>query len=458
MSHAVWSWVPLVAVVAVGGGAVAAPARSSTEALRIELKEWRLGNGLRVIYSPHRRVPAVTVQVWYHVGSKDEASRVRGLAHLFEHMMFKGSLHVPPEQHARLVQALGGENNAFTTEDLTAYHNTLPRQYLQFALRLEAERMRSLHLTPKTIRSEREVVKEEKRMRLENNPIARALEAIRALAYTVHPYSWTPAGDIPQLNRVTLEQCRSFYNTYYTPQNATLVVVGDVDEAEVRQEVQRSFGAIAAGMPPARITAVEPPQTALREQRPSWPSQLKVVLGAYHIPEAKHDDIPALKVLSAILSAGRTSRLNQALVRKGKLAVAAASFVQVQENPGLLMIYGVGLPSHDAAKIRETLLSEVERLASAPVAARELVKVRNQLATSHLAHLDTLNGLADRIGTSVTIYGDPRAFLGDVARLDRVSAADVRRVARTYLRRTNLSLVTLDTSATPPAAQRGGQP
>jgi zinc protease len=456
MSHARWSWVPL-AMAALGGVAVAAP-RPTTEALRIDLKEWRLPNGLQVLYSPHRRVPAVTVQVWYRVGSKDEPSAVRGMAHLFEHMMFKGSRRVPPEQHARLIQALGGENNAFTSEDVTAYHNTVPRQYLKFALSLEAERMRSLHLTPKTITSEREVVKEEKRMRLENNPIARALEAIRALAYTIHPYSWTPAGDIPQLNRVTLEKCQSFYNTYYTPQNATLVVVGDVDEAEVRQAVQRSFGAIAPGKPPARSAIVEPPQTGLREQHPSWPSQLKVVLGAYHIPEAKHADIPALKVLSAILSAGRTSRLNQALVRKGKLAVSAGGFVQAQEHPGLLMIYGVGLPTHDATKIRETLISEVERLATTAVAAKELAKVRNQLATSHLAHLETLDGLADRIGTSATIYGNPRAFLGDVARLDRVNAADVKRVAATYLRRTNLTLVILDSAGKRPTAERGGRP
>jgi zinc protease len=443
-----------VALALLAPPALAAPRAETGSKLQVELKEWRLANGLRVIYSPHRRVPAVSVQVWYHVGSKDEPSRMRGLAHLFEHMMFKGSRQVPPEQHARLVQALGGENNAFTTEDITAYHNTLPRQYLDFALLLEAERMRQLHLTAETIKSEREVVKEEKRMRLENNPIGRALEAIQALAYTKHPYAWTAAGDIPQLNRVTLEECRRFYDTYYGPQNATLVVVGDVDEAEVRQAVERRLGALPRGKEPPRVATVEPPQTALRDRLADWPSQLKVVLGAYHIPAAAHSDVPALKVLSAVLAAGRSSRLNQALVRKGKLALAAGGFVQAQEHPGLFYVYGVGLPSHDAGKIKEALLAEVERLATAAVRNKELAKVRNQLATANLARLETLGGLAHQIGVSTYLYGDPRAFLSEVERLDKVSAADVQRVARAYLVRTNLSLVLID----PKPAAKGGQP
>jgi zinc protease len=336
---------------------------------------------------------------------------------------------------------------------VTAYFDTLPRQYLDFALLLEAERMRQLHLSPETIKSEREVVKEEKRMRLENNPIGRALEAIQALAYTQHPYAWSPAGDIPQLNRVTLEECQRFYDTYYGPQNATVVVVGDVDEAEVRRSVERRFGGLARGKEPPRVAIVEPPQTATRDRLADWPSQLKVVLGAYHIPAAAHADLPALKVVSALLAAGRSSRLNQALVRKGKLALAAGGFVQAQEQPGLFYVYGVGLPSHDAGKIKEALLAEVDRLATAAVQAKELAKVRNQLATANLTRLETLGGLAYQIGMSTYVYGDPRAFLSEVQRIDKVSAADVQRVARAYLARTNLSLVLID-----PKPTKGGQP
>ncbi len=413
--------------------------------VKVELKEWRLKNGLRVLFSPMRQVPGVNVQVWYHVGSKDEGRTVRGIAHLFEHMMFKGSRHVPPEQHARMVAAVGGSDNAFTTQDVTVYHSTVPKPYLDFALKLEAERMRHLHLTEHTIKSEREVVKEEKRMRLENSPIGRALEAIHALAYTRHPYSWTPAGDLPDLNRVTVAMCKSFYGTYYVPANAALVVVGDTSEAEVRASALRHFAAIPSAKEPPRVQLVEPPQTSYREQVASWPSQLNVVLGAYHVPEARSKETATLRVISALLSAGASSRLNQALVRKGKLAVAAGGFLQSLEHPGLLFIYALGLPSHDLAKMKEQLLAEVDRLAQEPVAAKELRKVKNQLATSALTRLRTMSGLAHEIGRSLVIDGDARAFQDEAKQIDAVSAAEVQRVARTHLARQNLSVILLGT-------------
>jgi len=419
------------------GEAIAAPAP------KVEIKEWRLQNGLRVLYAPMHQVPGVNIQVWYHVGSKDEARTVRGIAHLFEHMMFKGSRHVPPEQHARMIAAVGGTDNAYTAQDVTVYHNTVPKKYLDFVLRLEAERMRNLHVTEQTIRSEREVVKEEKRLRLENSPIGRTLEAIHALAFTNHPYAWTPAGDIPDLNRVTVAMCKSFYDTYYTPANAALIVVGDVSEAEVRAAVERRFGGIPGGKEPPRVQIVEPPQTRYREQTADWPSQLAVVLGAYHVPEAKSKDTATLRVISALLSAGASSRLNQALVRRAKLAVAAGGFLQSQEHPGLLFIYAVGLPNHDLAKMKETLLSEVDRLGREPCAAKELAKVKNQLATSSLSRLRTMSGLAHEIGESLMLAHDPRAFLDEARQIDAVSLADVQRVAKQVLQRQNLSLILL---------------
>lgn len=437
--------VALAAVMAMGasqvhGAARAAPVKDSPQ---VTLKEWSLENGLRVIFASRQQVPAVTVQVWYHVGSKNERPGIRGMAHLFEHMMFKGSERVPPEQHARLISSIGGSNNAFTAEDVTAYHNTVPRQYLDFAMQLEAERMRNLHLTGYTIQSEREVVKEEKRMRMENSPIGRALEAIHALAYVQHPYAWTPAGSIEDLNQVTVEMCRKFYRTYYVPNNATLVVAGDVTEEQVRAAAERQFGSIPRGPDPVPVSIIEPPQTAMRVKNADWSSRLGVVLGAYHAPDARSDDEPALEVASAVLSAGQSSRLNQALVRRAKTAVAAGGFLKSQEHPGLFFIYAVGLPSHDLQTMRKGLLDEVDRLARAGVTAPELLKAKNQLATSALTQLRTIDGLANQIGMSVYLYHNPRAFLERAARFDRVSAADVQRVAQRYLRQENLSLVVL---------------
>ena len=413
------------------------------DGLKIKITEWTLPNGMKVLYSPMRKVPVVTVQVWYHAGSKDEKVGIRGIAHMFEHMMFKGSKRVAPEDHARHLSGIGGSVNAFTTDDVTAYHNTLPKQYMEFAMKLEAERMRALHLTDSTITSEREVVKEEKRARMENSPIGRALETIHDMAFTKHPYAWTPAGVIKDLNAIDRAACQKFYDTYYVPNNSTLVVVGDVDEATVRAAAQRQFGGIARGKVPPRSKVIEPPQTALRQRDANWPSQLTVVLGAYHIPDANHADIPALKVMSTILSAGQSSRMYQTLVRQGKMALAAGGFVRAMEHPGVLYIYSVGLPSHDLERMEKALLAEVEKVAAAGVTKEELTKAKNQISTGRLQGLKTVNGLATAVGISTYVRGDPRAFLKDVALLDKVTSDDIKRVASAYLKRGNLNLIRL---------------
>ena len=443
----------LIVILLLCAGASDASASART-APKVEITQFKLKNGLRVIHAPMRRVPAVTVQLWYHAGSKDERRGIRGVAHMFEHMMFKGSKRVKPEAHARMLGAIGGMINAYTTADVTVYFNTVPTQYMGFAMELEAERMRNLTLTDATIKSEREVVKEEKRMRLDNNPIGRAVEAIWDMAYTKHPYAWTPAGDMADLDAITMAQCQAFYERYYTVQNATLVVVGDVSAAQVKAVAEEKFGSLPRGAAPPRVEVREPPQTALRRKVADWPSQLNVVLGAYHVPGTRHADIPALEVLSAILSRGRSARLNQALVRKGKLSLYAGGFLRDQEHPGLMMIYAVGLPAHDLARMEQALLQEVEKVATDGVTEDELRKAKSQLSTGLLAALRTPAGVARQLGMSALMRGDPAHFLGDVQRLDAVTGADVKRVAATYLKRDNLSLLLLGkqrTAAAKPA-------
>src|SRR5215471_4683736 len=244
-----------------GAGAVTPKA---VAAPKLDVKTWELANGLRVLFLADHKAPIATVQVFYHVGSKDEHVGIRGVAHMFEHMMFKGSEHVAPEEHARLLKEVGGQVNAYTTEDLTAYHDTVPPSYVGFALELEAERMRQLKLFPGTVDSERHVVEEEKRLRIDNDPIGKAIEKFRALAYTKHPYNWTPIGTIEDLETVTPAVCQRFYDTYYQPNNATLVVVGDVDEKTVHDLVDETLGALPRGPEPPRAHAEEPPQTATR--------------------------------------------------------------------------------------------------------------------------------------------------------------------------------------------------
>jgi zinc protease len=409
----------------------------------LEVKVFTLTNGLEVLFLADHEAPVATVHVFYHVGSKDEQVGTRGVAHMFEHMMFKGSAHVPPEEHARMLKEVGGTVNAFTTEDVTAYHQTVPPSYVEFAIKLEAERMRELKLFPATVDSERKVVIEEKRLRIDNHPIGKAIEVFRGLAYTRHPYRWTAAGVIEDLERVKPEDCQRFYDTYYQPNNATLIVVGDVEEADVRRAAERHFGRLPRGPEPPRAYPVEPPQTERRTATVAMEVNLPVIVGGYHIPRAGHPDIPALEVLAAILSAGESSRLNRRLVRKDKLAVVAGGLVEDMELGGLFIVYGGHLPDKDQGKVRRALMDEVARVRRAPVTAAELAKAKNQLAAGYIYGLESAEGIAQQLGQARYVEGDWRRFLDGARRYAAVTAADVLRVAGAYLGDRNLTEVNL---------------
>jgi zinc protease len=431
----------LVGVVLTSTWSAPATAKSSRD--RPDVHEWELPNGLKVLFLADHKAPLATVQVFYHVGSKDEHVGNRGVAHMFEHLMFKGSVHVPPEEHARLLKEVGGQVNAFTTEDVTAFHQTVPPTTVDFAMRLEAERMRGLRLFPATVDSERKVVEEEKRLRIDNNPVGQAIEKFRALAYTKHPYSWTAAGTLEDLERIRPADCQAFYDTYYRPNNATLIVVGDVDEAQVRKSAEAHFGSIPRGPEPPRVTIEEPEQTAPRSAILTLDVSLPVIVGGYHIPRASDPDVPALEVLASILSAGESSRLYRRLVRKDKMAIAAGGLAEVMEHAGLFIVYVAHLPDKDQALIRRTLSDEVARVRTAPVTARELEKARNQLGAAYLFGLESVDGVARELGLAEILRGDWRRFLDGAGRYAGVTVADVRRVAERYLVDRNLTLVTL---------------
>jgi zinc protease len=424
-------------------GAAGAAAGRPFVAPRPDIKTWRLDNGLEVLLLEQHRAPIATVQVFYHVGSKDEHPGIRGIAHMFEHMMFKGTEHVPPEEHARLLKEVGGVVNAFTVEDVTGYHDTVPPSYVDFALELEAERMRHLKLLPSTVDSERRVVMEEKRLRVDNDPLGRAFEALRAAAFRVHPYRWTAGGTMEDLERITVADCQRFYDTFYQPNNATLVVVGDVREAEVRAAVDRRFGPVPRGPDPPRPTAVEPPQTAPRPETVTMTVELPMVIGGYHLPPAGSDDQAALSVLSAILSSGDSSRLNRRLVRKDKLAVGAGGLVQPMEDSGLFVVYAIHLPDRDQGKVRAALVDEIARVRRQEVGPAELRKAKNVLAAEDIYRLETVDGIALDLGQTRYIERDWRRFLDQASRVMAVTAADVKRVAGTYLRDDNYTVVSL---------------
>jgi zinc protease len=417
--------------------------RAAPPVPKLEVKAWQLANGLHVLLVEDHKAPIAAVQVFYHVGSKNERPGIRGIAHMFEHMMFKGTEHVPPEAHARLLKEVGGVANAFTTEDVTGYHETVPPSYVGFALQLEADRMRHLKLFPSTVNSERQVVMEEKRLRVDNDPIGKALELFRATAYTRHPYQWTAIGTMEDLQRITPADCQHFYDTYYQPNNATLIIVGDVQETEARRLVEAHFAAIPRAPEPPREAPPEPPQTAPRDKTLAVPVELPVVIGGYHIPAARHDDVAPLNVLSSILSDGESSRMYQRLVRRDKLALAAGGLVQALEDPGLFLVFAAHLPDRDQRQVREALLDEIARVRRDGVTAAELEKAKNQLAAQYTYRLETVDGVATQLGVAQYVEGDYRRFLDEAARALAVTADDVKRVATTYLVDTNLTTVSV---------------
>jgi zinc protease len=454
--------ITLLALVAITLALVAAPpavpralaAKPATHASvvpKLDIKTWSLANGLEVLFLADHKAPIATVQIFYHVGSKDEHVGIRGVAHMFEHMMFKGSERVPPEDHARLLKEVGGQVNAFTTEDITAYHDTVPPSYVGFAMELEAERMRHLKLFPETVDSERKVVEEEKRLRVDNNPIGKAIERFRALAYTKHPYAWTAIGTIEDLDKVTPEDCQKFYDAYYQPNNATLIVVGDVNEAEVRKLVDAHFGPVPRGPEPPRHKIEEPAQTETRRDTLAIEVQVPVVVAGWHIPRAADPDVPALEVLASVLSGGESSRLHQRLVRKDKLAIAAGGLVESMEDSGLFLAYAAFLPVRPAAQVRQAIYDELARVRTGPVSAEELDKAKNQAVAGYTFGLQTVDGVAVELGRNQYVEGDWREFAKSTARTMAVTAADLTRVARKYLVDTNLTELTLQAGAPPGA-------
>jgi zinc protease len=411
------------------------------------VETWELPNGMKVAYLGVHTAPVVTVQVWYHVGSKDEPRDRRGSAHMFEHMMFKGTERIRPEDHARHINRVGGYVNAATSEDATWYINVLPAQYLDFALKLEAERMRGLLFRRDMVDTEREVVKEEIRQQL-NNPITKGLLAFFEVAYTRHPYAWTAGGTIEDLDRTSVEDLRRFYDTYYVPNNAMLVVVGDVTREQVAAAAKARFAAIERGAEPPRPAreAVEPAQRGAR-RHVAEAGQVGIVLAGYKIPEAQHDDIYALQVLSLILGAGDSSRLNRRLVRADRVAVQAGSQALVREDPGLFALFAAYLQPDAGAAVEKNLLDEVSRIRKTPPGARELRKAKNQIQSMFVFGLEGVAGLAEQIGTSWILTGDPGQFLRDLERYEQVTAADVQRVAQEYLDPAGLTVVVVPTAA-----------
>lgn len=456
------------AAVAHDGEPQAPPAAAQTAATRtpaapttvppIAYTERTLPNGLRVYAIRDTSTANVAVQVWYDVGSKDDPAGRSGFAHMFEHLMFKGTRNLVDEQMDRLTEDVGGFNNASTADDYTNYFEVVPANHLQRILFAEADRMASLVVDPKIFESEREVVKEELRSRVLAQPFGKLFYVYRPMAaYTVHPYARPGIGSIEDLDAATIDDIRAFHATYYRPDNAVMVVAGNFDPAQLDAWVDQYFAPIARpNREIPRVTVTEPEAKAPRSftvYEPNTP--LPAVLVNYPLPPANHPDAAALTVLDTIMAGGQNSRLYQSLVYRDQLSVQAASFFDARQSTGLFSLYAIMAGGKTATEGEAALRREVARLRDAPVSEAELAEARNELLTEAIASRQTAVGKAFQLAEAVVVNRDPRAADANIAALAKVTAADVQRVARAYLTDARSSAVRYNPAEAAPAGQTG---
>jgi zinc protease len=417
-------------------------------ALRVE--KTVLDNGLTVLLLPDSTTPVVSFQMWVQVGSRDE-TRFTGLAHLFEHMMFKGSKHLAPEEHARLIQSRGGEVNAYTTNDRTVYFENVPSEALPLVIELEAERLAHLDISEETLASEREVVIEERRMRIDDRPNGRAIEALYATVFQAHPYRWPVIGWPSDLEAMTIEACREFFDTYYAPNNIVIVIVGDFEPGETLARIERSFGALAPAEIPRNPTR-EPPQRGERRAMVHHEVRSPLLAIAWPAPPAGDADANALDVASLVLSAGRSSRLYRRLVRDEQQALGAHGGYLELEDAGLFSAFAVVRPDGDIDRVESLLLEEIGKLSEEPISEAELEKAKRQLEVDLVNGLATNSALASRIASETVLFGRVRGLDERLEGIRAVTAADVQRVAREHLVDERRSVIRV---VAPPGAGEG---
>jgi zinc protease len=438
--------------------ALTAPAEAA-DALKVtpptlQITPHNLANGLQVLLYEDHSAPVVNVQLWYHVGSKDEKKGRSGFAHLFEHIMFKGSENIPLEGFKNLISSVGGRYNGTTDFDRTLYFETIPANYLERILWMEADRMRALDVSEENFKSERDVVKEERRLRVDNPPFGRLFGVVLDKTYTTHPYRILPIGSMADLDAATLQDVRDFHSTYYVPNNATVVISGDFDPAQTMKWVETYFGPIPQGKPIPRDIPKEPAQTAERRTTDYHPNTpLPAVMFIYHVPQAGHPETYALEVASNILSGGESSRLYKRMVYDKQMALQAGGQTVLLEDPGVFFFFSILQSGQKPEDAEKELQAEVDRLKSEPVSAEELAKARNQLIAGLIFGRQTDEDKASAIGYAAVILGDVSLVNRQLALYQKVTAEDVQHAARAYFGSENRTVVYMLPEAMRPGAK-----
>ena len=405
----------------------------SEAGLKENVFETVLPNGLKVILLENHKAPLVTFQVWYRVGSRNEAWGKTGLSHMLEHMMFKGTEKIGPEEFSRIIQENGGNDNAFTSHDYTAYFENLSADRVQVAIDLEADRMQNLVLREEDFRTERMVVMEERRLRTEDNPQAVLIEQTMATAFEIHPYHWPIIGWMEDIARFTLEDLKTHYRTYYKPFNALLVVAGDFKKEELFPRIEKAFGSYPKGMAPNQEKDKDPTQIGERRILVKKEAQLPSLVMGYHVPNLREEDSYVLEVIATLLSGGKSSRLYQSLVREKRLVLSAdADHSLISRDPNLFTLSADLLPGKEVAEVEKAFDQEIERLQRERVGDQELEKAKNQIEASFIFGQDSIFNQAMLLAHH-EIAISWKAIDDYIPSIRKVTPEDIQRVAKKYL-------------------------
>jgi zinc protease len=422
---------------------------------QIKYDTYTLANGLTVVLSEDHTTPIVTVNLWYHVGSANERAHHSGFAHLFEHMMFEGSAHVQKSEHSQLIERAGGTENAYTTEDRTVYFETVPSNRLNLGLWLEADRMRSLAVNQANFENQRQTVKEERRLRMDNQPYSKAFQDALIAPFdstTCFAYAHTVIGDMADLDSAKVEDVQAFFNLYYAPNNAVLTVVGDFDPTQARRLIQQYYGDIPQVNAPATVSCQYQYGTGQRRMDVTDNNaNLPAVVLIYKAPPDRDADTPALDLLISVLGNGESSRLNRALVRETRTAVTAAGGSQNHRIAGVALVYAIDNQGVPPARVDSQLSAMVEQVRNDTVTTAELVKAKNQYRSDAIRSRQTTMGVAEALQSALWFDGSLDEVNQDVARHLAVTATDLQRVARKYLDPANRLVLIVN-----PPAKSGG--
>ncbi len=401
-----------------------------------------LENGLKVLMAPDHEAPVAEVQVWYHVGSKDEQPGRTGFAHLFEHLMFDGTRNLAPNEFSNYIVRAGGMDNAYTTEDATVFWETIPSVDLPVALWLEADRMRNLEITDSTFKNEREVVEEERRQRFDNQPYGNVVETLYAHAFTVSPYRHMPIGSMEDLQHASLEDVQSFYDTYYVPENATLVLTGNFDEEQARKDVEQYFGPLRGNDRPLRRDyAQEPSQTSEQVVTLRQQVALPAFVEGYHMPADGTPDSYPLQLAAKILADGESSWVYRRLVYQKQMAMQVDCEGNFTELPNLFFIFAVMNPGYSPAQGEAEVETVLDRLKSGSITENDLNRAKNELLRDDILNRQSAQGRADALGYDAVILKNADLYNTQLSRFIQVTARDIQRVAQKYFIRRNLTLV-----------------